>query len=339
VIQFVVGLPDPLTDWCATATAEVLRRAGRSVTVGRAATLADVAGLAVAATTDDVLCVCNSVDAALATAIVAQPRPYVVAACDPAAAFHRAAPASSQSALETLRRLALSAVWLHHLVSCKAPLTVDAAGPALAAALERIACQGGAADGPGAALAAIALAGPPPLPRAAPAGSTALLSPGLSDAADAALAFYAALVVDDPERRDPGPSLLLHGGLFSDGAPPHTSLSATIDLTGRARILFFGPYVAIPSGAWEARFVLDVWHAGDDLLLHADVAGAVDGRAHCLAQSTFSIGVAGRHVVPVTFQVEAPAMIVEFRGFTARATFDGRLTLVGVELVSRNDST
>lgn len=110
--------------------------------------------------------------------------------------------------------------------------------------------------------------------------------------------------------------------LFYVGDNPGEIAMRAVDITGRSRCLFYGPYIKLPPGRWTAHVVLAQSREtiGVGFVVEA-VAGTVSLiREHCRSDR------AGAFVVSAEFTVdEATDRPVEIRVFNERASFDGRL--------------
>lgn len=118
--------------------------------------------------------------------------------------------------------------------------------------------------------------------------------------------------------------------IFED--PPATSLIPAIrpvDITGRARVLVYGPFINLPPGSWSANVVLG---------FSAETAGmgfvveVFAGRQLCRTRvepSAEEIVETNLHFV-IDNSIDQP---VQIRIFSERATFDGRLALGYVNMV------
>jgi len=106
-----------------------------------------------------------------------------------------------------------------------------------------------------------------------------------------------------------------------------------IDVTGRARILIFGPYINLPPGAWSATIVIafSAETAGNSFVVEV-TAGVQLGYER--------VQPAGEQVIEINLQFtidESISQPVEIRLISERAAFDGRLVLGYVSLVPRRE--
>lgn len=109
------------------------------------------------------------------------------------------------------------------------------------------------------------------------------------------------------------------------GAP----LSA-VDATGRNRLLFWGPFVPLPSGDWTARCVYSFSAGVVGTPMSIDVIQSVGGLRE-LARTSFVVTSAGRVDVDLRFLHDEPEAAIEVRLFSDRPIFDGTVSLGFVE--------
>jgi hypothetical protein len=114
--------------------------------------------------------------------------------------------------------------------------------------------------------------------------------------------------------------------LFSYGDRPDETCPELIDVTGRARILVFGPYLTLPAGRWRATVEFELCRdsAKRPYLIEFG-AGADFSRVETRATG------AQRATVSVEHQFAAPAP-VEIRIWLARAAFHGSLAFAGAKI-------
>jgi capsular polysaccharide transport system ATP-binding protein len=119
--------------------------------------------------------------------------------------------------------------------------------------------------------------------------------------------------------------------MFNAGDTPYDPCPPTIDVTGAARILVFGPYAAVPPGRWRltARFELDRHAATGPFLLEfgqgANLAGAELNPA---GEGLYEIS------IEQTLSGKTPA---EMRLWLARPRFHGALRFLGASLERLDD--
>ncbi len=106
-----------------------------------------------------------------------------------------------------------------------------------------------------------------------------------------------------------------------------------IDVTGRGRILVFGPYVNLPPGQWSATIVIgfSAETAGNSFVVEV-----IAGTQLCHER----VQPAGEQVVEIKLQFtidDAISQPVEIRLISERAAFDGRLVLGYVSLAPRRE--
>lgn len=261
------------------------------------------------------LMVVTSMRQGLAQHIGRNGRPFVYLHADPVRMARRLGLADGNhvSALrETMRRMS-------GIVAGRASpdcLVVDGddegAGPALLDAVLRCLPSGGSSGGGD--LPPLPLR--PPVPEMAEGDEVALMYEGSLGS------FRPLLVGQEPER------FVVSRLLFNDAK--QEAIHGTIDVTGRAQLLAFGPYIYLPAGRWRARLVLGFSHEVEGAQLLVDVA--VDLARDIKTQSAFTVATAGRQEVTLDFAHDQPMAPIEFRIFSQKAIFDGRMALGFVEV-------
>lgn len=121
--------------------------------------------------------------------------------------------------------------------------------------------------------------------------------------------------------------------MFAVTEPMGDIAPRSIDVTGRARMLFFGPYIHVPPGRWNLRLVLafSTELAGSRFML--DVVTTWKRTVKELGQTLFE-ATEGRYVVQVAFTNVEPGGRLEFRLFSQSSTFDGKISIGYAELVA-----
>ena len=114
--------------------------------------------------------------------------------------------------------------------------------------------------------------------------------------------------------------------LFFVGDEPAAKATLPIDVTGRARCLIFGPYIALPPGSWSVSVLLGFSKEAAELGYVVEVvAGTHVSRINLRPEGE------GVFEANLTISIE-PSMDhpVEVRLFNERAGFEGRLALGAV---------
>ncbi|MEQ1608201.1 MAG: hypothetical protein ABL956_04410, partial [Hyphomonadaceae bacterium] len=112
--------------------------------------------------------------------------------------------------------------------------------------------------------------------------------------------------------------------MFNSGDSPDHPCPEIVDLTGRSRILLFGPYFSLPSGFWRvsAFLIADEGAQGAPLRLEMNF----DGR---LVSSDIESAVIGAFAATFAFQLERPA-VADFRVWLLRPRLAGNLVFAGL---------
>ena len=331
-MQYVlVGLPGYLTDWFCASLAASLRGRGRSVELCHVATLQQCAAAALRSEADDLVYLAHAVDRHLAAALAENPARCMVIRSDPAVAlrtllasgapaptegFHAIMPAAQGAPIAALRRVMAGCATMTTLLDKGVSHEIVSADNA-ALTLGRVARRLGVPDG--------ALAGVD-----APDALGTVAGDPASEMTMALQGFVGGVA-------DPDVPVVLKAGLFIDGAWPHGPVSGPIDVTGRARILFFGPYLCLPAGYWECDVFFDLSESALSGQYALDIIGHASGEMSELASLSFSLTAPGSQMARMAFRVPEHDVQVEFRIQSLRAMFDGFLTLDRVEVRRRRN--
>lgn len=124
--------------------------------------------------------------------------------------------------------------------------------------------------------------------------------------------------------------------MFVGTEPSGAPLGASVDLTGRPRMLAFGPYIAAPKGAWTLRLTLAFSSGVDGQPFAVDILGGRRGVASQLGRTSFQ-AIEGAQIVQANFSNPDPDALLQFRLFSERALFDGQASIGFAELRPRAD--
>ena len=112
-----------------------------------------------------------------------------------------------------------------------------------------------------------------------------------------------------------------------DGHQPATEI---VDICGRVRALFYGPYIKLPPGQWLAEIVLGFSREATEMNFVIDILMGGTQIAVTKIQPAHE----GIFSVNLSFVVEeGNDHAVEFRVVNERAAFDGKIALGEVTLV------
>ncbi|TDK36607.1 hypothetical protein E2F50_06670 [Rhizobium deserti] len=104
-------------------------------------------------------------------------------------------------------------------------------------------------------------------------------------------------------------------------------LEGAIDVTGRARGLFCGPYVRLPIGQWVATLELATSSNLRGVPWMADVVRLKDGQVKELARSEVKTGERSSWTIDLSFSNDDPNTPLEIRLFVTKAIFDGTVSV------------
>ncbi len=123
----------------------------------------------------------------------------------------------------------------------------------------------------------------------------------------------------------PGRSFLL-------GDRPGTPAPVISEVTGRARIIFYGPYFHLPSGRWKLRISLGFSHEIRSLPLNIQIVSTTSlGEVRILAER------AGIFAVDCEIVITAPHEPVEIRTMNEQGAIEGHIALASVEIIHLAD--
>ena len=114
---------------------------------------------------------------------------------------------------------------------------------------------------------------------------------------------------------------------FYDGTTLTSPPPVTVDMTGPARCLFYGPYLHLPVGRWEARLLLGFSAQTTDTWLKVDL---YTDDVQAIFYSRVKRG--GVYAMPITFDVSDPRQPIQIRIFIERGEIDGQMGLGVVRL-------
>jgi hypothetical protein len=116
--------------------------------------------------------------------------------------------------------------------------------------------------------------------------------------------------------------------LLMDGTPPHTAVVGTMDVTGPARLLTFGPYLHLPAGRWAGQFLFET---GDNASSNRFMFDIMADR--CVRFSALgNMSGTGRFAIASEFEVRRAKDPVEFRTFLTEGAIEGFFRPIGIEL-------
>jgi hypothetical protein len=120
--------------------------------------------------------------------------------------------------------------------------------------------------------------------------------------------------------------------LFLSVDVPDGRCPTVIDVTGRARILSFGPYAPLGLGPWRARVVLDLCPDAARCRLALQFGLSTDFTTVDVPR-----GAPGRREIELDYFCETPGL-AEVRLVLMRAAFHGEVQLHGVDILAINSS-
>lgn len=154
--------------------------------------------------------------------------------------------------------------------------------------------------------------------------------PGLPDRRGGRRAAAKAMKLFRAGRPTPGMSAPIASNLFLfDDKISAREDSTLIDLTGRPRILVYGPYFALPPGMWRITARFDIDEAAAKKRFRFDWGTQTDCRSE-----TYALGEAGAYAVTIDYGFTQP-VCSEFRVILMEGALDGQINFLGatVEMV------
>ena len=118
---------------------------------------------------------------------------------------------------------------------------------------------------------------------------------------------------------------------FLDGDNPGSAPPPQIDITGRSRHVFFGPYMHVPPGQWTATIAFSVAENISGNRMTFDVGE--QGKPIAMAQ--VDLPVSGRYKISLDFDINEPRRFVEVRGMLMFGAIEGWFSLLWVKIVRR----
>ncbi|GAU82902.1 hypothetical protein BIWAKO_02825 [Bosea sp. BIWAKO-01] len=117
------------------------------------------------------------------------------------------------------------------------------------------------------------------------------------------------------------------GRAFLLGDSPGTTAPTILEVTGRARIIFYGPYFHLPRGRWKMRISFGFSHDIRGLPLNIQIASAtLLGEVRILAERS------GIFAVNCEVVVTDPHEPIEVRTMNEQGAIEGHVALASVEL-------
>jgi hypothetical protein len=104
--------------------------------------------------------------------------------------------------------------------------------------------------------------------------------------------------------------------------------SGPLDLTGRARVIFYGPYLNLPPGRWTATATFEVSdnETGNTLSMEISAGGVFLAKGQC------ELPPSGEYVCNIAFELEDPRAAIEVYFGITKGAIEGRLDVKGVEM-------
>lgn len=115
--------------------------------------------------------------------------------------------------------------------------------------------------------------------------------------------------------------------MFISTESPETGFLGSVDLTGPARCILYGPYLCLPVGEWHLKAAIKITNNFSGNHLAVDVF-----QANVLASSTFALPTEGHFLLTTKFSVNEPRRAIELRFMLVQGAIEGTLTLKEVTI-------
>lgn len=117
-----------------------------------------------------------------------------------------------------------------------------------------------------------------------------------------------------------------------------TPLAGPIDLTGSARILFFGPMIALPSGLWTVSVTLVCHGVSQRPKVEMDAVAITRNGPEVFGKCSFVLIPDGRMKISYSFVNPSPDKPLEFRMMMHQAVFDGTIEVESMVVAPSDDT-
>jgi hypothetical protein len=331
MLVFFVGLPSRFAEWCHALARRIAERAHGAMVDVHANTLDDIASEAIRVGSVQLLVSSPQPSPPVISAIVAAARPFVLVLEDPRLAVHHLVKHRGSSFLDAVRAVACSCASVHDAREMAGALVLSRPRDGG----ERYAIAADIARHFGPDVADEELLEIVDELRGLPLDTDADLASQWWDSLDQDSLRVSRGALDGYISAFPSSGKISqlvwerelffvgHGG---SGAP--IPAAEPIDITGRQRCLFYGPFVALPIGSWRASVALVLSPEAADMSYFVE---AIAGSR--LAAARLEEGAAVLSTVELQFAIDATLeQLVEIRIFSERAAFDGQLGIARVTL-------
>jgi hypothetical protein len=330
MVLFSFGLPGRFADWCDAITTRITEVALRSVTVMSAETPEELAVALLKAEGGSLFVSGRQPGAWLGRVLAATEKPFIVSLDDPRSMVWELASRHGLDLADATRRVGASCAAIMSCISRPQALILNA-GPDWqqpAATTEAIARHFGLVLDPvdiSKIVDHVMSAGHgPDILSPAAAASPDRLTERDTAVLEGAVAPYLEHFLGHPLGRITWARELF----LADG---HRPAVQPVDVTGRVRALFYGPYIRLPLGSWAAEVVLGFSQEATEVTFVVDILSA--GSQLCVA--SLRPPREGVYSVNLSFVInERTDHPIEFRVVNERAAFDGKVALSHV-LLSR----
>jgi hypothetical protein len=124
-----------------------------------------------------------------------------------------------------------------------------------------------------------------------------------------------------------GPSITWPWQSFFAGDRPNEPAAMVVDVTGAARIIYYGPYFHLKQGRWKARVMLGFSDDGTGTPFTLQAFGT-----HLLGHARVLPKRPGVFAADFTITVDEPEHAIEIRVMSDQGAIEGRLALAQVDL-------
>jgi hypothetical protein len=127
--------------------------------------------------------------------------------------------------------------------------------------------------------------------------------------------------------------IVWHYEFFYDGGTFTSPAPMMIDMAGPARCIYYGPFLHLPAGRWDARIFLGFSNEVSETHVKVDIF-----TDDIVENFVGKVTRGGIYTMPVTFDVVDPRQPIQLRVFIDRGEIEGRMGLAMARLSPNRDS-
>ena len=120
--------------------------------------------------------------------------------------------------------------------------------------------------------------------------------------------------------------------MLMEGDAPKSTFDGSLDLTGPARCIVYGPYMCLPYGSWGLRASITINENRSGNELEIDVY-----QSSVLVRNRFPLPLEGDLEIRAQFKNSEPRVPLQLRLITAEGAIEGRITVNSITLIKLED--